>query len=73
MEFKEIKDKEAYFNKNYIFGDETPKLTDKRNCIHCGEDFLIGDYKVQIENGREFIVCPNAPECDGDLTDWIEC
>lgn len=71
MKFKEIKDKEDYLKKHYIFGD-VPKLTDKKRCIHCDKDFIVGDYKVEISNDEEYIVCPNAPICDGTLLDWID-
>lgn len=70
MKFKEIKDKASYLKNNYPFVG-VPKLTDKNRCIHCNKDFIVGDYKVQIENGKEYIVCPNAPTCDGTLIDWI--
>ena len=70
MNLKKIKDKAGYLKEHYPFLG-VPKLTDKKHCIHCGKDFIVGDYKVQIENNEEYIVCPNAPDCDGDVTDWI--
>lgn len=70
MKFKEIKDKETYLKKHYIFKD-VPKLTDQKKCIHCGENFIVGDYKVELVGKIEYIVCPNAPDCDGTLIDWI--
>ena len=70
MKFKEIKDKETYLKKHYIFKD-VPKLTDQQKCIHCGENFIVGDYKVELVGKIEYIVCPNAPDCDGTLIDWI--
>jgi hypothetical protein len=71
MEFKEIKDKKKYFKKNYPYYF-VPELNEEKYCIHCGENIRVGDYKVEIKNGIEFIVCPNAPRCDGDVTDWID-
>lgn len=68
MKFKEIKNKESYLKKNGLFD---VKLTDKRCCLHCGKDFIVGDYKVMIEDGVELIVCPNAPDCDGNMLDWV--
>ena len=41
----EIKNKQKYLDEYYPFGD-TPKLTDKKRCIHCESDFVVGDYKV---------------------------
>ena len=40
--------------------------------MHCGENIVVGDYKVVIKKRNEFIVCPNAPKCDGDFSDWID-
>ena len=71
MKFKEIKDKASYLKKHYPFVG-VPKLTDKKHCIHCGQDFIVGDYKVELANGEEYIVCPNAPKCDGTLIDWFD-
>lgn len=71
MEFKEIKNKKEYLEKNYPFYP-VPELNEKRNCMHCGKDIVVGDYKVKIKKRDEFIVCPNAPECDGDVSDWID-
>ncbi len=71
MEFKEIKDKEAYLNKYYPFVG-IPKLTDKKHCIHCDKDIIVGDYKVEVSFGEEYIVCPNAPSCTGTLVDWFD-
>ncbi len=67
-----IHDKQEYFEKNYPFLDP-PELTDKKECIHCGKIITVGDFKVfKNEDGFEFISCPNAPECNGTLIDWID-
>jgi len=71
MKFKEVYLKSSYLKEHYPFND-VPKLTDKKHCIHCGENITVGDYKVAIENGEEYIVCPNAPKCDGTVMDWIK-
>ena len=71
MIFKEIKDKRRYLVEHYPFVG-VPELTDTKHCIHCDKDIIVGDYKVEIENGIEYIVCPNAPECDGTLIDWFD-
>jgi hypothetical protein len=70
---KEIKieDKQKYLNENCPFVDP-PKLTDKRECIHCGKIITVGDFKVFKDTfGDEYICCPNAPECDGTIIDWM--
>ena len=66
-----IGDKQKYLNENYPFTD-IPNLTDTRECIHCGEIITVGDFKVfKNKSDFEFICCPNAPDCDGTLIDWI--
>jgi hypothetical protein len=76
MEFKQIKDKAKYLKKNYPF-DGVPKLTEIKHCIHCGQNFLVGDYKVHLEYNYlakkkiEYIVCPYAPDCSGSVIDWF--
>lgn len=70
MRLKKIKDKEIYLKKHYPF-TPVPKLTDKKHCIHCGQDFIVSDFKVIIENNNEYIVCKNFPECDGTVIDWF--
>ena len=70
---KEIKivDKQKYLSENYPFA-EPPKLTEKRKCIHCGEIITVGDFKVFKDKfGEEYICCPNTPECDGSVIDWM--
>lgn len=67
-----IEDKEKYLNENYPF-DPIPDLLDKKECIHCGNLIIVGNYKVyRAENGFEYICCPNAPECNGTVIDWID-
>jgi len=66
-----IEDKQKYFTNNYPFSDP-PKLTEKRECLHCGETIIVGDFKVFKDNSNnEFICCPNAPRCDGTVIDWM--
>jgi hypothetical protein len=66
-----IQDKKKYLHDNYPF-EEVPLLTDQKKCIHCGQTFTVGDYKVfKDASGDELIYCPNAPECDGTVIDWF--
>ena len=66
-----IEDKQKYLEKNYPFED-TPKLTDEKQCIHCGRIITVGDFKVfKDKDGEEFIYCPNAPDCNGTVIDWF--
>jgi len=72
MEEVFIKDKQKYFRENYPF-QGLPKLTDKKRCIHCDEEIIVGDFKVfKDEDGEELIFCPNAPRCDGTVIDWFD-
>jgi hypothetical protein len=67
-----VEDKKRYLEENYPFVG-VPDLAEKRMCIHCGEIITVGDYKVlKGEDGFEYICCPNAPECNGTVIDWIE-
>lgn len=67
-----INDKLKYLKENYPFTD-IPKLTDTKRCIHCDSIIVVKDYKVYVdEAGVEFICCPNAPECNGTLIDWMD-
>ncbi|MFM2292014.1 MAG: hypothetical protein RIS29_1827 [Bacteroidota bacterium] len=67
-----ITDKLAYLEEHYPFGD-VPQMTDKKICIHCGKVITVGDYKVyKGSNDFEYICCPNAPECNGTVIDWID-
>ena len=66
-----IEDKQKYLNENYPFAD-IPKLEDKKECIHCGNIITVRDFKVfKDELGAEYIYCPNAPDCDGTVIDWL--
>jgi hypothetical protein len=67
-----IDNKQVYFDKNYPFTDP-PKLTDKKRCIHCDNVITVGDYKVyKDKSGMEYISCPNSPDCNGSVIDWID-
>ncbi len=71
---KEIKieDKQKYLRENYPFAD-LPEVYEKKRCMHCDSTFFVGTFKVfKNESGMEFICCPNAPECNGTVIDWID-
>jgi len=71
MEEVLIIDKQQYLDNNCPFED-TPRLIDKKKCIHCGNIITVGDYKVFKDGaGEEYIYCPNAPACDGTIIDWF--
>lgn len=67
-----IKDKQKYITDNYPF-TQIPELADRKKCIHCDSDIIVGNFKVFSDTeGNEYICCPNAPECDGTVIDWID-
>lgn len=67
-----IIDKQKFLKENYPFQD-VPELTDQKRCIHCDEVITVGDFKVyKDETGFEYICCPNAPECNGTVIDWMD-
>ena len=73
MEEVLVNDKEKFLKEHYPFGDP-PELTDKFRCLHCGEVITVGEYKIFKEPGDDFlyICCPNTPECNGTVIDWID-
>ena len=73
MEKLLIENKQKYLNDNYPF-EGIPHLSDKKLCIHCNQTITVGDFKVYRDttNDFEFICCPNAPDCDGTVIDWID-
>jgi len=72
MEELIIKNKQKYLDDNYPFKG-IPKLTDKKRCIHCNSIITVGDYKVfKDKQENELIYCPNAPDCNGTIIDWLD-
>jgi len=71
MKEVKIQIKQKYLEEHYPFA-EIPKLTDKKECLHCGDTIAVGGFKVFKDDfGDEWIYCPNAPECDGTPLDWM--
>jgi hypothetical protein len=65
--------REDYFNKNTPFHTRLHEYG-KCQCCHCWKVINPFEYKVFVdaEDGDfESICCPNAPECDGTLIDWV--
>ncbi|MCU0421631.1 MAG: hypothetical protein MUC81_02380 [Bacteroidia bacterium] len=66
-----IENKQKYLNENYPFED-LPDLNDEKCCLHCQKIIKVGDYKVfKDEMRNEFICCPNTPDCNGTVIDWV--
>lgn len=67
-----IEKKLNYLLEHYPFYP-VPKLTDKRYCAHCKKEILVGEYKVfRNDKNETTICCPNAPDCDGTVLDWMK-
>jgi len=77
MEEVFVEDKQKFLNEEHPFLHGHHKLTEKFRCLHCGEVITVGDYKVfkdadAVDPDFLYICCPNAPECDGTIIDWID-
>lgn len=72
MKELKIKDKAKYLAENYPL-QEVPEVYDRKRCIHCDSIIVVGNYKVYVDtHGVQYICCPNTPECDGSVIDWID-
>ena len=72
MQEIKISNKQEYLDKKYPFSS-IPSLTDKRYCMQCKNEIVVGEYKVfKDEQGKETICCPNAPACNGTVMDWYK-
>ena len=64
-----IKDKQKYLDENW--GVNSFDLLDQVYCLHCNQIVTVGKYKVFRTEKMDFICCPNAPECNGTVIDWM--
>lgn len=79
MNFKEFSSasEKFFYLKVHYFKDPVPKMTDNMICLCCQKSFRVQDFKVEVTTCdccgeyMELIRCPNAPDCEGDLTDWM--
>lgn len=72
MQEIKISNKQEYLDKKYPFSS-IPSLRDKRYCMQCKNEIVVGEYKVfKDEQGKEIICCPNAPACNGTVMDWYK-
>lgn len=66
-----VTDKKKFFEENWPFVD-VPDMTDIRKCVHCDSIITVGEFKVyEDKKGEKYICCPNAPECNGTIIDWV--
>lgn len=67
-----VADKAKYLDENYPFED-CPSLEEEKLCLHCDSIFKVKEYTVfRDKDGDEFICCPNAPDCNGTVIDWVD-
>lgn len=66
-EISDMSEKKAYLEKHWSSID----FNDKKTCIHCSQQIKVSDFKIEVLNGFEYICCPNAPQCDGTIIDWM--
>jgi hypothetical protein len=74
--FIEVSDKRKYFEENGIYDYSHLGLKDVYEelvvqCVHCDDVYHIKEFKVIEKDGNEFIVCRNAPKCNGDAMDMF--
>ena len=78
MYFKEFvsdEEKEFYLKFHYL-RNPLPDMLDIMICLYCNKKFTVKDFKVLVtkcdccNEYLEIIVCPYAPDCEGDFTNW---
>ena len=47
----------------------SPEFNRLRHCLHCGGSVLLVDCKIEWLYEQQWVVCPNAPSCNGSLID----
>ena len=68
-----VKNKMNYLESYSPFADSVKEFNDKVECIHCGNKFVLNEFKVvrEMAYGKEYIVCKHYPECDGSIIDFV--
>jgi len=64
LEFANEQEKRNYFELNKIFDN---LYDERKDCLHCGQTISVADYNVV----DDYICCPNYPDCDGTIIDWM--
>ena len=62
--------KEEVLQELYFF-DGVPSLDEERFDLHEGKTFVIRDFRVTWENGRNWLVSPYYPSSGGTVIDWM--
>jgi hypothetical protein len=63
-------DKKAVLKKMYPF-DDLPDIESKLYDLHAGLLFIVKDFKVVRENGKNYLVSPYYYHSGGTVIDWM--
>jgi hypothetical protein len=64
-------DKKQEVLRELYFFDGVPSLDEERFDLHEGKTFVIRDFRVTWENGRNWLVSPYYPSSGGTVIDWM--
>jgi hypothetical protein len=62
--------KQEVLQQLYLF-DGVPSLDEERFDLHEGKTFVIRDFRVTWERGRNWLVSPYYPSSGGTVIDWM--
>ena len=62
--------KQEVLEQLYIF-DGVPSLDDELFDLHEGKTFIVRDYRVTWEGGKNWLVSPYYPSSGGTVIDWM--
>ena len=63
-------DREEVLKKMYFF-DGAPSLDEELYDLHAHKNFIVKDFKVTRERGRNWLVSPYYYEAGGTVIDWM--
>ena len=62
--------KQEVLEQLYLF-DPVPALDEELYDLHEGKKFIVRDYRVTWERGRNWLVSPYYPSSGGTVIDWL--
>ena len=65
------KDKKAEVLKELCFLDPVPSLDEERYDLHDGKLFVVREFRVTREHGRNWLVSPFYFKSGGSVIDWM--
>ncbi|RJP78383.1 MAG: hypothetical protein C4524_06625 [Candidatus Zixiibacteriota bacterium] len=57
--------------RDIYLGEPVPRLDEERFDLHSGKKFVVRDFRVTRENGRNWLVSPYYEEGGGTVIDWM--